>query len=140
MANLPKPPKVPCGSCPYRKDAPSGIWARDEYEKLPQYDGETMEQFHKGGIALFFCHQNDGCLCGGWLMTHDRDHLVALRMHPVDASVWDYSPAVEVFASGQEAHDHGVRDLDAPTDEAHRKMSGILKLRRGKDAHDRRTR
>ncbi len=129
MSDLPKAPKVPCGSCPYRKDAPSGMWDRSEYEKLPMYDGETMDQFAKGGTALFMCHQDDGCLCGGWLMTHDRDHLIALRLHPVDASVADYDPDVEVFASGQEAHDHGVRDIDEPSENTIRKIEGIEKLR-----------
>ena len=130
MTDLPKPPKVPCGSCPYRKDVPSGIWHREEYEKLPQYDGSTMDQLLKGGTALFMCHQNDGCLCGGWLMTHDLDELLALRMNPVDASVGDYAPDVAVFASGQEAHDHGVRDLEHPSSEAIRKSDGIRKQRR----------
>lgn len=124
---LPKPPKVPCGTCPYRKDVPSGIWERSEYEKLPAYDGGTVDQIMAGATALFMCHQRDGCLCGGWLMTHDRDHLAALRFHPVDPSVADYAPDVEVWGSGQEAHDHGVRDLDDPSDEAKRRMTGLVR-------------
>ena len=45
--------KVPCGSCPYRRDVPSGIWEQHEYDKLPEYDGQTWEQ----NPALFLCHQ-----------------------------------------------------------------------------------
>lgn len=30
-----KPPKVPCGTCPYRRDVPAGIWHGEEYAKLP---------------------------------------------------------------------------------------------------------
>lgn len=125
----PKPPKVPCGTCPYRKDVPSGIWNRAEYEKLPLYDGETGEQIMKGGIALFLCHQKDGCLCGGWLLTHDRRHLAALRLSTVDDSVWDYNPGTPVWGSGKEAHDHGVKDLDGPSSAAKRKIDGLLRQR-----------
>ena len=120
----PTPPKVPCGSCPYRRDVPSGIWDKAEYDKLPQYDGETMGQ----NPSLFMCHQKDGCLCGGWLLTHDRNHLLALRLNPVDASVRDYNPGIEVFSSGAEACAHGLRDINKPTDEAIRKIHGIEKL------------
>lgn len=129
MADLPKPPKVPCGTCPYRKDVPSGIWDASEYVKLPEYDGGTTDQLMKGAMALFMCHQNDGCLCGGWLLTHDRNHLLALRMHKVDPSVWDYAPDIEVFASGQEACDHGLADIADPSPQAERKIAGLLKQR-----------
>ena len=127
MSDAPKPPKVPCGSCPYRKDVPSGIWAREEYEKLPAYDGETWEQ----PSALFMCHQKDGCLCGGWLLTHDRRHLLALRMHGarLDPTVWDYSPPVRVFATGAAAAAHGLSGLSAPNSDAVRVMARIERKR-----------
>jgi hypothetical protein len=53
------PARNPCGSCPYRKDVPSGVWETLEYEKLPPYDGETFEQ----PFEAFFCHQQNGRLC-----------------------------------------------------------------------------
>jgi hypothetical protein len=56
---------------------PSGIWAAEEYDKLPLYDGETFEQ----APHLFMCHQRDGSLCGGWLACHDPHELLALRLH-----------------------------------------------------------
>ena len=122
-----KPPKVPCGSCPYRKDVPAGIWAIEEYQKLPAYDADTPDQ----PLGLFMCHQRDGCLCGGWLQSHDRDHLLALRLHAgrLDPSVWDYNPATEVFASGAEAAEHGISGILNPDPEAMRKISGLLRLR-----------
>src|SRR5215831_11815339 len=94
-------PSVPCGSCPYRQDVPSGIWAKHEYDKLPGYDGETWEQ-HPG---IFMCHQRDGQMCGGWLACHDPRHLLALRLASadVDASVLDYKTEVPVFESGAAA-------------------------------------
>lgn len=120
---LPKPPPVPCGSCPYRRDVPSGVWSRDEYEKLPEYDGETWEQ----SPAIFLCHQRDGHLCGGWLACHDTDHLLALRINRVDPAAFGYTTDVPVFASGKEAHDHGVRDLDQPGDRALKMAAGLMK-------------
>ena len=127
---LAKPPKVPCGSCPYRRDVPSGIWEEHEYEKLLAYDGDTIDQVEKGAFGLFMCHQNDGCLCGGWLLAHDRRHLLALRFNTVHPSAFSYAPNVEVFKSGAEAAAHGLRDYEAPSKEALRKMRGIEKSRR----------
>lgn len=114
MTALPKPPRRPCGSCPYRKDVPSGLWAAEEYAKLPAYDGETWQQ----PPNLFMCHQRDGCLCGGWLQTHDTDHLLALRINRVDLSAFGYRSDVETFASGAEAAAHGVKEIEAPSPEA----------------------
>lgn len=121
------PPKKPCGSCPYRKDVPSGIWHEEEYSKLSEYDKET----HFQPLAIFMCHQKDGCICGGWLMTHDRDHLLALRIrgNDLDPSVWDYYPDVDVFSSGKEAADHGISGISNPSDEAKRKIDGIMRKR-----------
>lgn len=124
-----KPPKTPCGSCPYRKDVPSGVWSRDEYEKLPQYDGDTGQQFMAGAVGVFMCHQRDGCVCGGWLVTHDVDHLAALRVNQVDPSCFDYDPGVECWPTGKAAHDHGVAMIDAPSDAALRVMRGLERLR-----------
>ena len=77
------------------------------------------------------CHQRDGCLCGGWLMTHDRDHLLALRFngHRLDKSVWNYAPDVAVFSSGAEAAAHGVAEIENPSPAATRKINGLVKQR-----------
>lgn len=114
MADLPRPSGAPCGSCPYRRDVPSGIWEASEYAKLPAYDGGTGDQLVQGGTALFYCHQNDGPLCAGWAGCHDTDHLLALRLNPVHPDTFGYVSPVPLFASGAEAAAHGMADIDAP--------------------------
>lgn len=118
MNDLPKPRKKPCASCPYRRDVPSGIWAANEYEKLPLYDGGTIDQLMQGGTALFFCHQNDGRLCAGWVGCHDMDHAIALRINPVHESTFEYQSPIPLFASGAEACAHGLSGIDDPSDDA----------------------
>jgi hypothetical protein len=119
--------KAPCKSCPYRTDVPSGIWAPEEYDKLPTYDGEIIDQLMGGAMGLFFCHQKDGHLCAGWIATHGADNLLALRMNAVDASVWTYTTTVPVFSSGQDVCDHGKRDISAPGDAANRAISRLVR-------------
>ena len=49
-----------CATCPYRRNTPSGIWDRVEYEKLALYDEPSL---HPDGyvpeIATFHCHQEN---------------------------------------------------------------------------------
>lgn len=119
--------KAPCKSCPYRKDVPSGVWAEEEYEKLPLYDGEIIDQFTKGGRGLFLCHQKDNNVCAGWLATHGTDNLLALRMqgHLVKEEVWDYESPIPVFASGAEAAAHGMAEIDEPSEQASKIVSRL---------------
>ncbi|QSY98577.1 hypothetical protein J2J97_32245 (plasmid) [Rhizobium bangladeshense] len=119
---------APCKSCPYRKDVPSGVWTEDEYGKLPAYDGSPAEQFMQGGSALFLCHQRNNALCSGWLGCHGPDNLVALRLHHqhVKPEVFDYETDVPLFASGAEAATHGMRDIERPSEAAHRVMGRLL--------------
>ncbi|MEX5515683.1 DUF6283 family protein [Pseudophaeobacter sp. 1A09344] len=126
MTDLPRPPKRPCGSCPYRRDVPSGIWHPEEYAKLPPYDGETWEQ----PPGLFMCHQRDGCICGGWLQTHDTAHLLALRLHRVDDSAFNYTSNVPTFPSGAAAAAHGLANVVTPDTDALRLIAGLQKKRR----------
>lgn len=127
MSDLPCPSKAPCGTCPYRRDVPAGIWDASEYEKLPRYDGETVEQLLAGGTALFFCHQNDGHLCAGWVGCHDMGEAIALRLHPVHPDTFDYVSPVPLFASGAEAAAHGLSGIDRPDASA---RAAIAKLER----------
>lgn len=122
--------KVPCGSCPYRRDVPSGIWEKHEYDKLPAYDGETWEQ----DTALFLCHQRDGCLCAGWLACHGPG-VLALRLHAreVDPSVLTYETSVPVFASGAQAREHGIRDIAQPSEKAKRMVHGLMTFKSEED-------
>lgn len=122
----PTAPKQPCGSCPYRRDVPSGIWEAAEYNKLPGYDGETWEQ----SPALFMCHQHDGKLCAGWLACHGAYELLALRINaPVDPAVYSYSSPVPVFNSGAEARAHGLRDIESVGVQAARMIDGLVRKR-----------
>lgn len=123
--------KAPCVSCPYRQDVPSGIWAPHEYEKLPRYDGEMAEQVYAGAFQLFDCHQKDGNLCAGWIAAHGADNLLACRLNHdgVNEEVWSYESPVPVFSNGQEARDHGMRDIDNPSLEAHRTMERLIRKR-----------
>lgn len=124
-----KPAPRPCESCPYRRDAPAGLWTADEYEKLPDYDKEPMwEQ----PAAAFYCHQQDGRLCAGWVACHSAQHhghVLALRMMPGGREIAEYTTDVPVFASGTEAALHGMSGVERP-DEKARKMISKLERRR----------
>jgi len=109
--------RAPCTSCPYRRDVPSGIWASEEYDKIVQFDQETMFQ----PPAIFLCHQADGCLCRGWLDTHGPG-LLALRLacargtvdHEAVNKAFDEGPAVPVFKTAAQAAKHGRRAINRP--------------------------
>ena len=55
----------PCKSCPYRTDAPLGLWHPSEFEKLA-----ASERDHRG--AVFGCHatrhRDEPSVCAGWLL------------------------------------------------------------------------
>lgn len=123
------PAPRPCGSCPYRRDVPSGVWAEDEYDKLPRYDEDT----HGQPAAAFFCHQQDGRLCAGWVGCHDMGNSLGLRFAGMagrltpaefDACL-DYTTDVPLFASGAEAAAHGKWNLAAPDVRAQRTMQKV---------------
>ena len=118
MKGLPRPSKAPCGSCPYRRDVPAGVWSSEEYAKLPRYDGETGDQLMQGGTGLFFCHQNDGHLCAGWVGCHDMRHNLAVRLNRVHPAVFRYESPVPLFESGAEAAAHGLSGIEAPDERA----------------------
>lgn len=125
----------PCGSCPYRCDVPSGVWAAEEYDKLPPYDAEeTWEQPY----TVFLCHQQTGALCAGWVGCHDMDKSMGLRIAAAQGIVTeeqylealDYVCSIPLWESGQAARDHGVERLDYP-DEAVRRVYEKLKRKLG---------
>lgn len=123
--------KRPCGSCPYRKDVASGVWAPEEYAKLSEYDGDVPDQLMQGGHGLFLCHQNDGNLCAGWIACHGAGNLLAMRLtkQEVDPKVWAYKTDVAVFATGAEAAMHGLLDIEKPGLKARKTMKGLIKKR-----------
>jgi hypothetical protein len=129
MTELSKCAVSPCATCPYRRDVPSGVWAANEYEKLPGYDGDPLDQLIAGATAPFFCHQRDGQLCAGWVGCHDMSNTVAavVNTHRFDPSVFGYVSPVPLFASGAEAAAHGMRDIDEPGEAA---ATAIRRLQR----------
>ncbi len=130
---LPGPSKAPCGTCPYRRDVPAGVWDASEYAKLPRYDGSTGDQLMMGATGLFFCHQNDGHLCAGWVGRHDMRHNLAVRFWPVAPEVFDYVSPVPLFASGMEAAAHGMSGIDAPDRDARLAISKLARKLPGSD-------
>lgn len=124
----------PCASCPYRKDVPSGIWMKEEYDKLPAYDGDVPDQLMKGAIGVFMCHQRDGNLCAGWLACHGARNLLGMRLQAkhADSKVWGYKTDVPVFGSGAEAREHGMRDIAKPGPKAKRLVSKLVEKGKGK--------
>lgn len=110
------PAPNPCGSCPYRKDVPSGVWETVEYEKLPEYDKPTGDQ----PIGVFLCHRQDGHVCAGWAGCHDMENALAVRLalargvlEDVD-SLLDYETDTPLWASGADAAAHGLAGIDDP--------------------------
>lgn len=63
--------REPCLSCPYRKDAPAGLWHKDEFKNLLVQDANEMSG------AIFGCHKYRNHpekvqVCGGWLLDQKR--------------------------------------------------------------------
>lgn len=121
--------KTPCATCPYRQSVPSGVWHPDEYDKLPEYDGEMATQ----PPQVFMCHQGDQKVCSGWLGYGDPNDLLAVRIGvmtgTLDPSTLDYSTTVPLFASGAEAAEHGKRDAKDPGPEARKAAEKLTKKR-----------
>lgn len=124
------PRKSPCASCPFRRSVPSGIWHADEYAKLPAYDGDIPEQT---STRTFLCHQSAQEACAGWLGHRDPTELLAVRLGLADGSLdpscADFSTDVELFASGREAAEHGMREIQQPDEPARTAIDKILQVR-----------
>lgn len=132
----------PCPSCPYRRDVPAGVWAADEYAKLPAWDGEIVDQVAAGAFSAFDCHQGDGSLCAGWLGHRDPFDLLAVRLGvasgALDESVLSYRTAVPLFASGADAAAHGRAGIDTPDARARTTVEKIIAARTARAAREER--
>ena len=71
--------RTPCKSCPYRRDAPLGFWAWDEFVNLEFQDSDPVNGH------TFGCHgtKSDPDVCAGWLLDQKRRGLpsIQLRLH-----------------------------------------------------------
>ena len=133
MTETRPPAPRPCESCPYRADVPSGIWAADEYDKLPAYDQPTFAQ----PTAVFLCHQQDGRACAGWAGCHNGDHLLALRFAGRDGlsretaeAIRDYRSPIPLHPSGEAAAAHGLAELEQPGSDADRIRGKLVRFGR----------
>jgi hypothetical protein len=141
------PTNPPCGSCPYRLDVPSGVWSKEEYEKLPHYDRVTPEQ----PTEVFLCHQQNGRVCGGWAACHGaqvgQHALFSVRIgvsegtvtREVAEAIWDYESSVPTWSSGELAAVYGLLDVEDPSPRARSVMHKVVRTRNNlgrKDAED----
>jgi hypothetical protein len=112
-------PTEPCEKCPYRRDAPIGLWVKDHYELVIKID----QPF--GGI--FMCHkdkENKEKMCAGWLLDQKNRRVpnMMLRLKLMrEPDALEALEAVndgghEMFDSAQEMAEfnieHGVFDDD----------------------------
>lgn len=127
MSEIKPPTSRPCGSCPYRRDVPSGLWDASEYEKLPKYDDMNDPE----SWSVFQCHQQNGHACAGWVGVHDMENSIGLRLAVSSETVkdWDsfvdYETDVPLFDSGAEASEHGMREIDNPSPEGQRAIDRL---------------
>jgi hypothetical protein len=95
--------RTPCGSCPYRKDVPAGLWHRAEFENLLRHDANEFAG------STFGCHEgrnkprDEQDTCIGWLLDQrSRGYpSIQLRMRLMMAP--------GAGAQAKEAHADGMR-------------------------------
>jgi hypothetical protein len=112
---------------------PSGVWAPEEYDKLPPYDNPTAFQ----PMRPFYCHQQDDALCSGWVGCHDMEESLGLRMATVYEQITpeayvealDYVCPVPLFGSGVEAAAHGKAEVETPGVKARRTIDKLERKR-----------
>lgn len=132
-------PKEPCGSCPYRKDVPAGVWHPEEYTKLSGFTPKDPRSVP--AMGTFLCHnheEKDRVLCRGWTFVERESPAVKLlvylgRVEPDDVC---QTPRTPLFETGQEAALHGLSGVKKPTKAARRLQDkitrGWVKQARGK--------
>ena len=101
--------KSPCGSCPYRKDAPLGLWHPAEFDNLLKQDGNEMQG------AAFGCHATikaeNPSVCAGWLLDQKKRGIpsIQLRLHLMQNSE-ALQCLEEVNSGGHELYD-SIREM-----------------------------
>lgn len=70
--------KSPCDNCPYRKDAPLKLWAKEEFEDLLKSEQVDTSSGNFGKI--YGCHKKDGHVCVGWLMKQDENNFPSIKL------------------------------------------------------------
>ncbi len=130
---------APCGSCPYRRDTPTGVWHPEEYEKLRHYTG-SLDGIP--ALGIFLCHQTNATgretVCRGWL-TVERDSVavrLALLRGTVTPEQVKRSVSTEIYTTGAEAADAGMRGVRAPNAKARRMMERLIRKGAGRAPGD----
>lgn len=122
----------PCGTCPYRRDTPPGIWDASEYRKLADYDYHPGEV---GPLSTFRCHQQTATgvptACRGWLTVHADSHAVRLAVVQGQVTLDEVAAEVDVdlYESGAEACTAGLAGIDQPSPLARRKIAKLIDRR-----------
>jgi len=124
LTELPVNPE-PCATCPYRKDVPSGIWHKTEYEKLREYDN-----LENPALALFLCHQSPDRACKGWVMQDCIAVRLAVIWGELNPATCFSEPKVPLYRTGNEAADAGERGISKPNKEARKAIDKLRKQRR----------
>ena len=128
----------PCNTCPYRRSTPPGIWAPDEYAKLPAYDRRPGDVTAEG--ATFHCHQENATgvatVCRGWLGAHPDSFAVrlAVAVGLLDSDDINALPDVDptLYASGAEACAAGLAGVEQPSASARDAAERLMRKRAGR--------
>lgn len=117
-------PANPCSTCPYRKDVPSGVWAREEYDKLPQWDDPM------NFAGTFLCHQADRkAICRGWAEVHGNNFNCRVAVS-LAHNISEEPSRYPLYKSGAEARRAGIKALDKPSAKACAAISKIIAKRK----------
>ncbi len=118
----------PCSSCPYRKSTPPGVWAREEYLKLPAWDDPMAF------AGTFLCHHSAlgsrKSVCRGWLEVHADNMAARLASLMVEYAEGARKPtSVPLYRSGAEACRAGLRGVAKPKTAARAVIAKLTKAR-----------
>lgn len=121
--------REPCASCPYRRDTPAGIWAAEEYRKLPAWDDDYQP-------GVFLCHHTPliDCqtVCRGWIVVHGNNltaRLTAMTGVELNAENIKLTKS-PLYRSGAEACRAGLRGVAKPKTEAKQVIQKLTHARR----------
>jgi hypothetical protein len=119
----------PCASCPYRRDTPPGVWAPEEYRKLPAWD----DPMNFAGV--FLCHHSNlgarQAVCRGWLEVHGDNLQARMTGNRVEftSTAARFPTKVPLYKSGAQACAAGLRGVRRPNKAARRLMQKLTKAR-----------
>lgn len=95
----------PCKACPFRPDAPHGLWSPAHYLAIA-YLGSVRDPIPALMVSVMGCHQwngvvhdklklQDAPICGGWVRAAHDSLAVRLRLHtPAYADAFDGEPVL----------------------------------------------